>query len=109
MRNSGAEVVVEGIGDHGCEYMTGGRVVVLGPTSSWLAASPARGMISRIFPSGTCSGNDDGMSMRRSVSPPHPEEDHHQSSSSSMGLMAVWERILLPRLSVVLEVAAAML
>ncbi len=32
VRNSGANVVVEGVGDHGCEYMTGGRVVVLGRT-----------------------------------------------------------------------------
>jgi len=32
VRNSGAHAVVEGIGDHGCEYMTGGVVVVLGPT-----------------------------------------------------------------------------
>ena len=32
VRNSGASAVVEGIGDHGCEYMTGGRVVVLGMT-----------------------------------------------------------------------------
>ena len=30
VRNSGATAVVEGVGDHGCEYMTGGRVVVLG-------------------------------------------------------------------------------
>ncbi|HEY9393296.1 MAG TPA: glutamate synthase large subunit, partial [Nocardioides sp.] len=32
VRNSGASIVTEGVGDHGCEYMTGGRVVVLGPT-----------------------------------------------------------------------------
>ena len=32
VRNSGARVVVEGIGDHGCEYMTGGRAVILGET-----------------------------------------------------------------------------
>ena len=32
VRNSGVHAVVEGVGDHGCEYMTGGRVVVLGPT-----------------------------------------------------------------------------
>ena len=32
IRNSGFTAVVEGVGDHGCEYMTGGRVVVLGPT-----------------------------------------------------------------------------
>ena len=30
VRNSGVHAVVEGVGDHGCEYMTGGRVVVLG-------------------------------------------------------------------------------
>ena len=30
VRNSGAKAVVEGVGDHGCEYMTGGRVVILG-------------------------------------------------------------------------------
>ena len=34
VRNSGAEAVVEGVGDHGCEYMTRGKVVVLGPTGS---------------------------------------------------------------------------
>ncbi|HEY4911499.1 MAG TPA: glutamate synthase-related protein, partial [Methylomirabilota bacterium] len=38
VRNSGALAVVEGIGDHGCEYMTGGRVVVLGPTGRNFAA-----------------------------------------------------------------------
>ena len=31
VRNSGASAVVEGVGDHGCEYMTGGRIVILGP------------------------------------------------------------------------------
>ena len=36
VRNSGASAVVEGVGDHGCEYMTGGRVVVLGPTGPQL-------------------------------------------------------------------------
>ena len=38
VRNSGAVAVVEGVGDHGCEYMTGGRVVVLGPTGRNFAA-----------------------------------------------------------------------
>jgi glutamate synthase domain-containing protein 3 len=38
VRNSGAHAVVEGVGDHGCEYMTGGRVVVLGPTGRNFAA-----------------------------------------------------------------------
>ena len=43
VRNSGAEAVVEGIGDHGCEYMTGGRVVVLGPTGRNFAAGMSGG------------------------------------------------------------------
>ena len=34
VRNSGAHAVIEGVGDHGCEYMTGGRVVILGPTGA---------------------------------------------------------------------------
>ena len=38
VRNSGAHAVVEGIGDHGCEYMTGGRVVILGKTGRNFAA-----------------------------------------------------------------------
>ncbi|MFN8126898.1 MAG: glutamate synthase large subunit [Candidatus Nanopelagicales bacterium] len=44
VRNSGATAVVEGIGDHGCEYMTGGRVVVLGETGRNFAAGMSGGM-----------------------------------------------------------------
>jgi glutamate synthase domain-containing protein 2/glutamate synthase domain-containing protein 1/glutamate synthase domain-containing protein 3 len=43
VRNSGASAVVEGVGDHGCEYMTGGRVVVLGPTGRNFAAGMSGG------------------------------------------------------------------
>ena len=43
-RNSGALAVVEGVGDHACEYMTGGRVVVLGPTGRNLAAGMSGGI-----------------------------------------------------------------
>jgi glutamate synthase (NADPH/NADH) large chain len=43
VRNSGAEAVVEGVGDHGCEYMTGGRVVILGPTGRNFAAGMSGG------------------------------------------------------------------
>jgi len=43
VRNSGATAVVEGVGDHGCEYMTGGRVVVLGPTGRNFAAGMSGG------------------------------------------------------------------
>ncbi|HET9094398.1 MAG TPA: glutamate synthase large subunit [Solirubrobacteraceae bacterium] len=44
VRNSGACAVVEGLGDHGCEYMTGGRVVVLGPTGRNFAAGMSGGI-----------------------------------------------------------------
>lgn len=44
VRNSGAEVVVEGTGDHGCEYMTGGRVVILGATGRNFAAGMSGGI-----------------------------------------------------------------
>ncbi|MCY4544792.1 MAG: glutamate synthase large subunit [Gemmatimonadetes bacterium] len=44
VRNSGAETVVEGIGDHGCEYMTGGRVVVIGPVGRNFAAGMSGGV-----------------------------------------------------------------
>ena len=44
MRNSGASAVVEGVGDHGCEYMTGGRVVILGPTGKNFAAGMSGGI-----------------------------------------------------------------
>jgi glutamate synthase (NADPH/NADH) large chain len=44
VRNSGAIAVVEGVGDHGCEYMTGGVVVVLGPTGRNFAAGMSGGV-----------------------------------------------------------------
>src|SRR5204862_7828856 len=44
VRNSGVQAVVEGTGDHGCEYMTGGRVVVLGPTGRNFAAGMSGGI-----------------------------------------------------------------
>lgn len=44
VRNSGATAVVEGVGDHGCEYMTGGRVVVIGKTGKNFAAGMSGGI-----------------------------------------------------------------
>src|SRR4030095_12365436 len=44
VRNSGAKAVVEGVGDHGCEYMTGGRAVILGPTGRHFAAGMSGGI-----------------------------------------------------------------
>jgi glutamate synthase domain-containing protein 3 len=44
VRNSGAHAVVEGVGDHGCEYMTGGKVAILGPTGRNFAAGMSGGI-----------------------------------------------------------------
>jgi glutamate synthase (ferredoxin) len=44
VRNSGATAVVEGVGDHGCEYMTGGRVVIIGKTGRNFAAGMSGGV-----------------------------------------------------------------
>ncbi len=44
VRNSGAQLVVEGVGDHACEYMTGGRVVIIGPTGRNLGAGMSGGI-----------------------------------------------------------------
>ncbi|HER27721.1 MAG TPA: glutamate synthase subunit alpha, partial [Rhodospirillales bacterium] len=53
VRNSGATAVVEGVGDHGCEYMTGGIVVVLGPTGRNFAAGMSGGIAYVYDPQGT--------------------------------------------------------
>ncbi len=55
VRNSGALAVVEGVGDHGCEYMTGGRVVVLGPTGRNFAAGMSGGFAYVYDPHGRLS------------------------------------------------------
>lgn len=55
VRNSGAIAVAEGVGDHGCEYMTGGRVVVLGPVGRNFAAGMSGG-IAYVW---NCNGNFD--------------------------------------------------
>jgi glutamate synthase domain-containing protein 2/glutamate synthase domain-containing protein 3 len=55
VRNSGVEAVVEGVGDHGCEYMTGGRVVVLGPTGRNFAAGMSGGIAYVLDPAGRFS------------------------------------------------------
>ena len=53
VRNSGATAVVEGVGDHGCEYMTGGRVVILGPTGRNFGAGMSGGIAYVWDPDGT--------------------------------------------------------
>jgi glutamate synthase domain-containing protein 3 len=56
VRNSGARAVVEGVGDHGCEYMTGGRVVVLGATGINFAAGMSGGIAWVLDPDGELEG-----------------------------------------------------
>ena len=57
VRNSGASAVVEGVGDHGCEYMTGGRVLVLGPTGRNFAAGMSGGIAYVFDPDGAFALN----------------------------------------------------
>ncbi|MFI9537956.1 glutamate synthase large subunit [Nocardia fusca] len=56
VRNSGATAVVEGVGDHACEYMTGGRVVILGDTGRNFGAGMSGGLAFVYDPDGTFSG-----------------------------------------------------
>ncbi len=57
VRNSGAHVVVEGVGDHGCEYMTGGAVVILGATGRNFAAGMSGGTAYIYNAAGNFAGN----------------------------------------------------
>ncbi|MEV5647943.1 glutamate synthase large subunit [Nocardia sp. NPDC052254] len=57
VRNSGATAVVEGVGDHGCEYMTGGRVVILGETGRNFGAGMSGGIAYIYNPNGTFEAN----------------------------------------------------
>jgi glutamate synthase (NADPH/NADH) large chain len=57
VRNSGATAVVEGVGDHGCEYMTGGRAIVLGKTGRNFGAGMSGGVAYVYDPDGTFPAN----------------------------------------------------
>jgi glutamate synthase domain-containing protein 3 len=57
VRNSGAHAIVEGVGDHGCEYMTGGKVVILGPTGRNFAAGMSGGVAYIYDPASTLGDN----------------------------------------------------
>ena len=57
MRNSGITAVVEGIGDHGCEYMTGGKVAILGKTGRNFGAGMSGGVAYVYNPDGTFEKN----------------------------------------------------
>jgi glutamate synthase (ferredoxin) len=99
VRNSGANVVVEGVGDHACEYMTGGRVVVLGRTGRNFAAGMSGGIAYVLDDDGTfairCNTSmvglgpltaDDAREVRTLV------ERHHEHTQSTLAerLLADW-------------------
>jgi glutamate synthase (NADPH) large chain len=101
VRNSGALAVVEGVGDHGCEYMTGGRVVVLGRTGRNFAAGMSGGIayvydVDRRF-EGRCNlelveleelGDEDAEQVRALIA------EHVARTGSLVGrnVLASWER-----------------
>ena len=103
VRNSGAHAVVEGVGDHGCEYMTGGVVAVIGPTGRNFAAGMSGGIAYVLDEDGAfatrCNGElvglepvagDDAETLRALV------EEHGRRTGSPVAarLLAAWEATL---------------
>ncbi|MEM1093639.1 MAG: glutamate synthase large subunit [Bacteroidota bacterium] len=78
VRNSGARAVVEGVGDHGCEYMTGGRVVVLGGTGRNFAAGMSGGIAYVFDPSGAFAQQRCNTEMVELSGLTHEDEDEVQ-------------------------------
>jgi glutamate synthase (NADPH/NADH) large chain len=99
VRNSGAHAVVEGVGDHGCEYMTGGKVVILGSTGRNFAAGMSGGVAYVYDPEGEFPNNlnaemveletldeDDGEYLRATI------QAHIDATDSAVGqrILADW-------------------
>ncbi len=104
VRNSGATAVVEGIGDHGCEYMTGGRVVVIGPTGRNFGAGMSGGIAYVHDPDGTFAERASGRVNHEMVDLVEPGDDdlewlrdllarHQRETGSAVAerLLASWE------------------
>ena len=82
VRNSGATLVVEGVGDHGCEYMTGGTVLVLGRTGRNFGAGHVRRHGLRARPASRTLVNTDARSHRRARARPARRRGRRASSSA---------------------------
>jgi glutamate synthase (NADPH/NADH) large chain len=82
VRNSGATAVVEGLGDHGCEYMTGGTVVVLGKAGRNFAAGMSGGIAYVLDEEGDFSQR---CNLAMVELEPIPEEDHAAAEAGSNG------------------------
>jgi glutamate synthase (ferredoxin) len=106
VRNSGATAVVEAVGDHALEYMTGGRVVILGPTGRNLAAGMSGG-IAYIYDEHHRLATNLNPGMVLVEPPPSPESDEaaalkklienhraHTDSATAARLLADWEKHL---------------
>ena len=104
VRNSGARAVVEGVGDHGCEYMTGGRAVILGPTGLNFAAGMSGGVayvwdVSGDFPSRCNTGmvdldpvdDEDDISELRELIELHLE---YTGSAVAARILDAWPEVL---------------
>jgi glutamate synthase domain-containing protein 3 len=99
VRNSGASAVVEGVGDHGCEYMTGGRVVVLGATGRNFAAGMSGGIAYVLDEHGQFAGRCNTQLVGLEALEPEDEatvldllEEHHSRTGSPVAgrLLADW-------------------
>jgi glutamate synthase (ferredoxin) len=99
VRNSGVHAVVEGVGDHGCEYMTGGRVVILGPTGRNFAAGMSGGIAYVLDQDGRfgerCNlemvdletlGDDDAEQVHELIA----RHLHYTASARAKGVLARW-------------------
>ncbi|ANU09761.1 glutamate synthase large subunit [Planococcus antarcticus DSM 14505] len=101
VRNSGAKIVVEGVGDHGCEYMTGGRVAILGKTGKNFAAGMSGGVAYVLDEEGTFSAhcNAEMVHLQPLADPAEIEElremvqkhVHYTSSAKGTRLLANWD------------------
>jgi glutamate synthase domain-containing protein 2/glutamate synthase domain-containing protein 1/glutamate synthase domain-containing protein 3 len=103
VRNSGASAVVEGVGDHGCEYMTGGRAVVLGPTGRNFAAGMSGGVAYVLDPDGSFASRCnmglvgfDEISEADAIELHGLVEEHHLRTQSPVAarVLRTWEATL---------------
>ena len=104
VRNSGADAVVEGVGDHGCEYMTGGRVVVLGETGMNFAAGMSGGIAYVWDPLGRLPGRCnpemvelerlDDVEERRAVRRLIERHLEYTGSAPAQVVLADWDRVV---------------
>ncbi|HTA29369.1 MAG TPA: hypothetical protein VK731_02730, partial [Candidatus Cybelea sp.] len=103
VRNSGVHAVVAAVGDHGCEYMTGGRVVVIGPTGRNFAAGMSGGEAYVLDETGDFSTrcNQQGISLERLEDPAEIEEvrqmihrhAEYTRSQRAFKILALWEEM----------------